>query len=308
MQALNYKINELNMDEEKLLRHAVTKKCESILKLLLSGSLTNKEIASRLNTPANSISNAILRIKNAPIPLLTIEQEGRNTFYSLTSAGKEYIQNRINEEKRVEPNKKIIDLENEQFSIDVQDTIEKLNSLKRTIGDGWRNNFQLFLEDYGHERVQTHRREDIEFQYIMQKIEFLIKNDCRDELNEIYEFIDDDKIQEKIESCLEQLIATRLLCILDQRDWYTAYMLIEDYFEHMGDSVKMEALEKLQPLHIEIRDLVHIFHRLKTMSDEAEKECFTKKEFYDKWRADFHLHEKMLYHIAEQYAIRQENK
>ena len=88
------KVNHLALDSEvqNTICRFITRQMARIMLLLLDHTMTNKEIAERMNLTSSALSNILQRMKKCEVELLSIEKKDKYVMYSLTSVAHLYTE------------------------------------------------------------------------------------------------------------------------------------------------------------------------------------------------------------------------
>ena len=91
------KVNHLALDSEvqNTICRFITRQMARIMLLLLDHTMTNKEIAERMNLTSSALSNILQRMKKCEVELLSIEKKDKYVMYSLTSVAHLYTEMKI---------------------------------------------------------------------------------------------------------------------------------------------------------------------------------------------------------------------
>lgn len=283
--------------EESIIK-AQTRQCNNVLRGLYTHRLNNKQLAQYIGISASALSNILQKIKANQLGLLVIEQDGRNTYYSLSELGNEYVEKYLLDSTMPEGGNGVINIDDARVSEDAQNAILKIKEIQQLEGDGWQLKLDDFLLSYTSGALQG---KDNCYVQLVQSIEHVIIKECWEDLNKIYTLLDSDLLCKRVEKVFSNLMGIKSLCILDEKNWEMAYRLVDDYFEHAGKYIRTEFLEQIQIYQMSVKDVKTFFNVLGQLVEDAEEKRMLKEEFYGKWKVFFTPHERLLYYIAEKY-------
>lgn len=277
--------------EERIL-NTQTRQCNKVIRELYGHKLSNKELSENVGVSRSALSNILQKIKSSQLGLLVVEQNGRNTYYSLSDLGCAYAEKHLFNDIA---NSKIINIE-EKLSEHALMGMHALKNMQKEWGEEWQLKFdELLLEHSKGKSGEGH------FDTFIEAVKNIIVEERWEELNKIYHLIDNVLLRKRIEKRFDQLMGIKCLCIIDDMDWKMAYKLVEDFFEYHGQFVRMEFLEQFQNHQIGSEEIKSAFNALSQMIEAAREEKMSKEDFYNEWEEAFVPHERLVYYIAEKY-------
>ena len=128
------KVNHLALDSEvqNTICRFITRQMARIMLLLLDHTMTNKEIAERMNLTSSALSNILQRMKKCEVELLSIEKKDKYVMYSLTSVAHLYTEmNLVLKDKK---DLKLIQI-NETETVELTGCRNALVGLKERLGE-----------------------------------------------------------------------------------------------------------------------------------------------------------------------------
>ena len=280
----------LKKDEQNF-KGLLTRQCNKVLKCLYKCKLNNKDLAKRLGVSASALSNILQKIKNVKFDLLIIEQIGRNTYYSLSEQGQDYVEHFL-------MNTQIINIE-EKVSNSGHESIAFFHHMKNMWGEEWKLIFEEVLLDYTRGEVE---KADSTFVVFIRSIEKLFIEERWEELNTIYELLEEELFQNRIEKYFERIMGIKCLCNIEDDDWEVAYKIVDSFFENSAQSLQMDVCKKIQIHQISCENIHLIMQALNRMTEEARKKKLKKEAFYREWKNVFEAHERLMFYIAEKYS------
>lgn len=292
--ATYHAITELSPEMEEIINSTLTRQCKKVLRELFECRLSNKELAKNIEMSSSALSNILQRIKSSQLGLLVTEQNGRNTYYSLSPLGNEYVR------------KNLVIYDASGKTVNVEETlsqyalygIQAIKDMQREWGEEWQLKLDELLLMYFKEEKDSGEKN---FDKLIQAVKNVIIEERWEELNKIYSAIDNELLHRRIEKCFEWLMGIKYLCIIEDAEWKTAYKLIDDYFAQKGVFVRLESLKALQKYQIYSEEIYLIFNTLEKMVTRAAGKNATKEDFCGTWESAFESHERLMYYIAEKY-------
>lgn len=277
--------------EERIL-NTQTRQCNKVIRELYGHKLSNKELSENVGVSRSALSNILQKIKSSQLGLLVVEQNGRNTYYSLSDLGCAYAEKHLLNDIA---SSKIINIE-EKLSEHALMGIHAIKNMQKEWGEEWQLKFdELLVEHSKGKSGEEH------FETFIEAVKNIIIEERWEELNKIYHLIDNVLLRKRIEKRFDRLMGIKCLCIIDDMDWKMAYKLVEDFFEYNGQFVRMEFLEQFQNHQIGSEDVKSAFNALSQMLEAAREEKMSKEDFYNEWEEMFVSHERLVYYIAEKY-------
>lgn len=283
-----------NKTEESVV---LTKQCNKVLKCLHNHRLSNKEIAANLGITASALSNTLQRIRNSKLDLLVVEQIGRNTYYSLSKKGMQYVEENLN-------NSKLTSIE-DKLSNYYSDAVVLIENMKNEYGDDWKIVFDDVLILYASGNIN---KVESNFKKIFDIIEKLFIEERWDDLNVIYTKLEDEIFKRRIQKFFDRFVGINSLCNIEDEDWMTAYRVVDDFFVNSGDLLHKDLVEKVDNLQINYAQVKLANSSLGKIITEALEQRKTKEELYDRWKKAFVSHERLLYYIAEKYEAKRRSE
>ncbi|MDE6566801.1 MAG: winged helix-turn-helix domain-containing protein [Lachnospiraceae bacterium] len=284
----------LTPELEKKILAAQTKQSDNILRALYQKRYKNKELAHEVGISVSALSNVLQKIKTSQLGLLVVEQDGRNTYYSLSELGVQYTEKYLMNNSS---NKKVVELDSMKISDYVRDAISKIHNIQIQVGDDWQFVLDEFLMSYNAATNDS----DYDSCYIgmINCIKQIILDENWEGLNLVYKELGNDILRKRIENVFEKMMGIKSLCILDENDWKLAYEILDDFFQSDGKYINVDSLERLNTYQIAGEDIRKIFNVLKKLINEIDCKNVSKKDLYNIWGELFMPHERLLYYFVE---------
>ncbi|MCI9201393.1 MAG: winged helix-turn-helix transcriptional regulator [Lachnospiraceae bacterium] len=289
------KVNHLALDSEvqSTIRRFITRQMARIMLLLLDHTMTNKEIAERMNLTSSALSNILQRMKKCEVELLSIEKKDKYVMYSLTSVAHLYTEmNLVLKDKK---DLKLIQI-NETETVELTGCRNALVGLKERLGEDWDVEFPrrcfLFYEN-------GQRGEMPEADTFFEKVEDLIRKEQLEQLEILLNELENETCRKSYLRYIEKYISIRKLCFLDAENWKIAYRFIDDIF--CGDEICISYDFLANSGDLSKEEIIKMVKSFSEIIKQSQKEGLSKKGFLEVWEKYFYPHEKLAYFIAEKY-------
>lgn len=287
------KTNELSDEKEIILHRSLTKQMIRILLLLLSGTMTNKEIAEKMNLSASALSNILLRMKKCEIELLTITRKDKNVLYSLSPIAREYAKKNLL--KNNGDDTKLIRI-NEVNTVEYQMCKESLNVLKEKLGEDWEADFfECCIEYYKYNHKENVMPEAANF---FENMEELVIKGQDTQLELMWQELGIGGFKKKYQEYINKFIYIRILCNLDAEAWKLAYQFVDEMMS--GEEIRF-SYDFMVHCELGKEDILNMSNGLLYIVNCSKDMKLLKKGFLEHWSKYFGQHERLLYYIAEKY-------
>lgn len=288
----------LTPEIEKQILSTITRQGDKVLRALYQNRFSNKELALNVEISTSALANILQKLKTSQLGLLTVEQDGRKTYYSLSEIGNQYV------EKYLVNNScenKVLEFDSINMSRNSREAISKLHEIQIQNGENWQLTLDEFLISY--QMAAGQNNHEGFFGDFLDCLKKLIIEEDWNGLNIVYKEIECEVLIKRIERIFQNIMGIKSLCILDDKNWKIAYEILDDFFQY-NRSIRIEFLEKLDEYKLTGEDLNVIYNVLQHLVDEVDVRDVTKKDMYEKWGEMFATHERLLYYFVEKCSQR----
>lgn len=282
-------------EAEEVIRRFLTKQMARIMLLLLDHTMTNKEIAEKMDLTSSALSNILQRMKRCEVELLEICKKEKYVMYSLTPVAHAYTEKNL--VLKGKSGVKLIRV-NETDTIEWQNCRNALERLKERLGEDWDVEFPhcCFLH------YENGRKNEIpEARRFFETAEELIIREQNEQLKRMLDDLGNEVCRKSYLRYADKFIFIRRLCFLDAENWKMAYRLIDDVF--CGEEIRISYDFLADSGDLSKEEIVKMVKGLADIRKQSRERDLSKKEFLEEWGRYFLPHEKLVYFIAEKYAF-----
>lgn len=283
----------LTSDKQSIIDSFMTKQMVRIMLLLLDCTMTNKEIAQRMNLTSSALSSILKRMKNCEVDLLAVQKQDKNVLYSLTPIAQEYAeQNLIVKGKK---DVKLIQI-NEKKTLEWVKCHDALKKLKERLGEDWDVEFPRCCFMY----YENGKKGEVpQADAFFEAMEDIIIAKQEEQLENILDELGNESCRKLCLKYMNKYSSIRKLCSLYDEDWKLAHRFIDDVFSGEGMCVSYTFLAESGDLGKE--DIVKMIEGLAEVMTQSKEMKLSKWDFSDIWGRYFYPHEKLLDKIADKY-------
>lgn len=285
----------LTDESEALIRRFLTKQMARIMLLLVDHTMTNKEIAEKMDLTSSALSNILQRMKRCEVELLEIYKKEKYVIYSLTPAARAYAEKNL--VLKGKDSVRLIKV-NETDTLEWQNCRNALERLKERLGEDWDVEFPhccfLHYENGGKNEIPEARS-------FFETAEELIIREQNEQWKRILDDLENEVCRKSYLRYADKFIFIRKLCFLDAENWKMAYRLIDDVF--CGEEIRISYDFLADSGDLSKEEIVGMVKGLADIRKQSQERDLSGKEFLNEWERYFMPHEKLVYFIAEKYAF-----
>lgn len=205
-----------------------------------------KILAANVHIPITSLSNMLTKISKLNPPLISCTKAGRNHYYSLTDAGRYYVEEKLDKKKssnliRLES---ILSPTDDAMPSNETNALNHLNQFKELTGVTWRIDMLHMLQNGNTINDPAYHALDS----FLKSVRELMQTENTDSLKRIYGYLNDKSLESAIDSYLAKTFGDyfvfRSLYHLDPSE---CYKIVNDVFTEMvnGPIVKNNYIDSL---------------------------------------------------------------
>jgi biotin operon repressor len=268
-----------------------TKMQTKLLRTLKDKEYTNQELANKLNTSANALSNMITRIKHEAPGFLVVKKEGKNVYYSLSQQGLDYLAGKI-ENLQV-----ITDYSSSKFFHQISDLMKELqDELEEDFGF-------LFFYYLMSESISSEDDIYTKFGRLLDIIMQLIINEEGQEVEHVFSYFE-KPVRKILESRFKMAFRIHDLCIYFEKQSNVIGNMIETFFDNRLRGIRpYPRLENAEEQEENV-----LIELLTEIVDNAEQENLNREKFKQKWKEYFTNSEILLNLLAANYGCYRSEK
>lgn len=298
------------MEKRVNIEKILTKQGKKILLCIYDNdNICSGDMAVCLGIQRNSMSNALERLKNAPMELITVKKSGRRKRYSLTQLGREYVEAVLDQEEvRRELLGKINISQIATGSEDVSELKEQLNECVKELEEEdtrWETHIRDVLRKNKRDKTSELARK---FQELLEILLKLKLSPDKKAYTEWLGNLSDENARVYIEEIILRREGLNYFWELVSEDWKKAYEVLDILFGIRWFVAAGKAIQKIEELGIPKAVVKEMAFSFQEIISQAKEDELSKEEFCELLLEEGAEDKEYVYYIAEKYIILTDEK